>query len=180
VNPPYLLAQGRGAIGAMSPRTRPHLPQLRLQDAAVSAMHDFACEPPLTLTEDHSLEAALDDMFRLGVRALLVVREQTVVGLITAEDARAARLPPPLRTHRRDLRVAEVMTASLDVPAIDWQTLQESRVSDLVEIFDATKLSHLIVLQSETATLSSVRGMIHRDRMQRQLGLCGWSAADLD
>jgi hypothetical protein len=67
------------------------------------------------------------------------------------------------------LRAADVMTPSLDVPAIDWQTLQESRISDLMEIFEGTGVRYLVVLQTETATWSTVRGLIHRQRLERQL-----------
>ena len=61
------------------------------------------------------------------------------------------------------------MTPSLEVPAIDWQTLQESRISDLVEIFEGSGVRYLVVLQTETASWSTVRGLIHRQRLERQL-----------
>jgi len=61
----------------------------------------------------------MDQMFRLGVRAFLVVRERSVIGLITAEDARAAREArrvlwhggrPTGGQHAGELRAAELMT----------------------------------------------------------------------
>ena len=58
-------------------------------------MSDFLDDPPRTITEDAGLEEVVDHMFRLGVRAFLVVRDRSVIGLITAEDADAAR-----RAHR--------------------------------------------------------------------------------
>lgn len=162
MNHAYLLAAERGRIMARAPRLRPHLPQLKPFDSAVRAMSDFRSEPPLTAAEAAAPTQVFDDMFRLGVRALLVVRDLTVVGLVTAED-----LCRPSARQRQ--RVAEIMTAATDVPAIDWQTLQESRISDLIEIFDATGVSHLIVLQSEAVHLSTVRGLIQRERLERQL-----------
>jgi predicted transcriptional regulator len=94
------------------------------------------------------------------VRAFLVVQERSVIGLITAEAAHAAR---------RDQRAADVMTPSLDIPAIDWQTLQDSRISDLIEIFEGTGVRYLVVLQTETASWCTVRGLIDRQRLERQL-----------
>ena len=133
-------------------------------------MSDFRHDPPGTVPEDADLEQIIDHMFRLGVRAFLVVHERTVIGLITAEDASVARRT---RQHAdggaRALRAADVMTPSLDVPAIDYETLQDSRISDLLEIFDGTGVRYLVVLQTETATWSTVRGMIHRQRLERQL-----------
>lgn len=160
MNPPYLLAQGSGPAH-LPLRCHSSLPRLKLADPASRAMIDFLRDPPLTVDEDYSLQEAIDRMFRLGVRAFLVVRELSVIGLMTASEA--ARLTP------KHSRVAEAMTLTDDIPAIGWDTLAESRVRDLVEIFDGTGVNYLVVLQSHSASLSSVRGLIQRRRLQRQL-----------
>jgi predicted transcriptional regulator len=160
VNQPYQLARPPSALAAPSPRSRPLQPQLRPADPALRAMDDFLDDPPRTVAEHASLEEVVDYMFRLGVRAFLVVQERSVIGLITAEAAHAAR---------RDQRAADVMTPSLDIPAIDWQTLQDSRISDLIEIFEGTGVRYLVVLQTETASWCTVRGLIDRQRLERQL-----------
>jgi predicted transcriptional regulator len=172
MNQPYLLARHPQAIPALppSPRSRAYPPQLRHADPALRAMHDFLDDPPRTVGAETCLEDVIDSMFRLGVRALLVVRERSVIGLITAEDAGQAR-----RRRRgapragAELVAADAMTPSLDVPAIDWQTLQDARISDLLEIFEATGLRYLVVLQNESASCCVVRGLIHRQRLERQL-----------
>jgi CBS domain-containing protein len=122
-------------------------------------MTDFICEPPLTIPEDCSVHEALDAMFRSGVRAFLVVRELTVVGLITAEDIRGAA----------DQSVAQRMTPAAQMPAIDWQTMQESRVEDLRDIFEGAGIEHLVVLESDGAKKARVRGVVHRGRLERRL-----------
>jgi CBS domain-containing protein len=133
-------------------------------------MSDFLDDPPRTIAEDAGLEEVMDQMFRLGVRAFLVVRDRSVIGLITAEDAETARRA---RTHfgatAPELRAADVMTPAPEVPAIDWQTLQDSRICDLMEIFEGSGVRYLVVLQTETANWSTVRGLIHRQRLERQL-----------
>jgi CBS domain-containing protein len=160
VNPPFLLAHE--TIPAPMPlRSHSTLPRLKLTDPATRAMTDFQRDPPLTVSEDFSLDEAIDRMFRMGVRALLVVRERSVVGLMTAGEA--VRLMP------RHLRVGQVMTLTDDVPAIGWDTLAEARIIDLLEIFDGTGVNHLVVLETHGAALSSVRGLIQRKRLQRQL-----------
>ena len=170
MNPPFLLALQPGALPAPSPRSRPQQPQLRPADPAVRAMSDFLDDPPRTIAEDAGLEEVVDQMFRLGVRAFLVVRDRSVIGLITAEDADTAR-----RARKRfgatapDLRAIDVMTPAPEVPAIDWQTLQDSRICDLIEIFEGSGVRYLVVLQTETANWSTVRGLIHRQRLERQL-----------
>jgi predicted transcriptional regulator len=159
-SPPYLMAQGSNPA-PLPLRSRASLPRLRLADPADRAMIDFLREPPLTVAEDYSLQAAIDRMFQLGVRAFLVVRDLSVVGLMTSSDA--------ARSTLRHSRVADAMTPTDDVPAIGWDTLADSRVRDLVEIFDGTGVNYLVVLQSHGASLSSVRGLIQRKRLQRQL-----------
>ena len=170
MNPPYLLAQPPSALPPLSPRSRPHQPLLKVSDPAVRAMNDFLEDPPRTVGQDTALEQVVDHMFRLGVRAFLVVDERSVIGLITAEDAGdAQRALTRCGTAARALCAADVMTPSVDVPAIDWHTLQDSRIADLLEIFEATDVRYLVVLQTETATWSTVRGLIHRQRLERQL-----------
>jgi CBS domain-containing protein len=160
VQRPYLLAPSRDALAVASLRHHTHAPALKINDPAVRAMTDFQREPPLTVTEDMALEQVLDEMFRAGVRAMLVVRGSIVTGLITAEHA----------DYSGAALVADVMTPSVDVPAVDWQTIEEAQVRDLVEIFEGSGAQQLVVLQNEGADRSSVRGLIHRARLELQLG----------
>jgi hypothetical protein len=113
-------------------------------------------------------------MYRLGVRTGLVARDRTVLGLISAAHV------DPLRGHeagdytlRATLMARDVMTPVAEAPAIDWDTLQSSSVRDLVEVFEGAGVSYLVVLQRESATLNSVRGLIARDRLARCLRLEG-------
>jgi CBS domain-containing protein len=160
VIPPFLLAQAARPTRAPL-RLRQSSPRLRFSDPACDAMTDFLRDPPLTVSEDTGVDEAIDQMFRLGVRVFLVVRDSSVVGLMTASDA--------TRHSHRQLRVAEVMTPTDEIPAISWETLAEARVADLVEIFDGTGVHHLAVMESHSATLTSVRGLVNRDRLARQL-----------
>jgi CBS domain-containing protein len=157
----YLLAARRQErVAAL--RQRRDLRPLKASDPATRGMTDFVAEPPLTVPEDCTLHEALDQMFRLGVRAFLVVRELTVVGLITAENAQAA-------IDGETERVAQRMTPASDMPAIDWRTVQESKIRDLLEIFDGAQVAHLVVLESDVADRARVRGLFHRSRLERRL-----------
>jgi CBS domain-containing protein len=156
---PYLLAARRPAVQCAVRRSPVEHRVLRVNDPAVRAMTDFLSDPPLTVAEDCTLSAALDEMFRSRVRAFLVARELSVVGLVTAEDMHdtAAQC------------VAECMTPASQMPAIDWQTMLASRVADLLEIFEGARVGHLVVLESESATRARVRGLVHRGRVERRL-----------
>jgi CBS domain-containing protein len=170
VDTAYLPVRRNDTAAAMPVRTPTHLPRLNLHDSAIRAMTDYRSEPPLTITADESVEQALDAMFRAGARACLVVCDRAVIGVLTTEDARGAlQRPLPVRMPQ----AADVMTSTSDVPAIDWQTLQECRVRDLLEIFDGAGVEHLVVLENDTVNASSVCGVIHRSRLERQLRVGG-------
>lgn len=158
----HLLVPGIDLQGPPMARHRTKSQRLRANDPAVRAMTDFFRDPPLTTPEECDLDTAMDDMFRLGVRAFLVVRDLTVVGLITADDIRQAR-----RTNAKC--VAEVMTTAADMPAIDWLTLRQARVCDLMEIFEGANVQHLVVLETESTMRATVRGLVHRNRVERRL-----------
>jgi CBS domain-containing protein len=157
-----LLVPGSDLMVAPSSRHRTKSRRLRSSDPAVRAMTDFLRDPPLTTVEDCDLDTAMDDMFRLGVRAFLVVRDLAVVGLVTAEDIRQSR-------RSGVSRVAEVMTSAADMPAIDWMTLREAKVRDLMEIFEGANVHHLVVLETESTQRATVRGLVHRSRVERRL-----------
>jgi CBS domain-containing protein len=157
-----LLVPGSDLMAAPASRHRTKSRRLRSNDPAVRAMTDFLRDPPLTTVEDCDLDTAMDDMFRLGVRAFLVVRDLAVVGLITAEDIRQSR-------RSGVSRVAEVMTSAADMPAIDWMTLREAKVCDLMEIFEGASVHHLVVLETESTQRATVRGLVHRARVERRL-----------
>jgi predicted transcriptional regulator len=149
-------------MAAPGSRHRSKARRLRSGDPAVRAMTDFLHDPPLTTVEECDLDTAMDDMFRLGVRAFLVVRDLAVVGLVTADEIRQSR-------RNGVARVAEVMISAADMPAIDWLTLREAKVRDLMEIFEGANVQHLVVLESESAQRATVRGLVHRSRVEQRL-----------
>ena len=149
-------------VAPVSPRARGKSRRLRAGDPAVRAMTDFFREPMPIVPEDLALDDALDEMFRLGVRAFLVVRQETVIGLVTADDIRQAR-------RGNAQRVLDVMVGAAEMPAIDWQTLREATVRDLLEIFRGANVDHLVVLETESTRRLTVRGLVHRTRVERRL-----------
>jgi CBS domain-containing protein len=173
VEPAFLPPRHNDTAASLPVRAPAHLPRLSLNDSAVRALTDYRRDPPLTITAEESVEQALDAMFRAGARACLVVCDRAVIGVLGAEDARRS-LQPARRTGSGSvpagaLRAADVMTCTAEVPAMDWQTLQECKVRDLLEIFDGAGVDHLVVLENDALNASSVRGVIHRSRLERQL-----------
>ncbi|MGA3159169.1 MAG: hypothetical protein ABSE43_16540 [Steroidobacteraceae bacterium] len=159
-------------IGISSLRLRALPRYLKLDDPAERAMIDFLEDPPLTVSEDCPAQRALDEMYRLGVRTGLVARDRTVLGLISAAhvDSFAGHEAGDY-SLRATLKARDVMTPVAEAPAIDWDTLRNSSIRDLVEVLEGACVSYLVVLQRESASLNSVRGLIARDRLARSLRL---------
>jgi CBS domain-containing protein len=148
--------------------------RLALSDPAVQVVTDFLWEQPVTVPGELSIDHALREMIRAGVRALLVVRDEVVIGLITSYDIQGER---PLQFlgksgYRRhdEIEVGHIMTAWERVARLDWQSLRRARVSDLTAFFRCTAATHVVVVEHTDHGRSAVRGLISRTRLERQLG----------
>ena len=167
----FCLASPAVTSEAQPPRLKCAMRRVRFNDPAVHVMIDFAVGGPRTINEDCGLDDAQDELFRWGARALLVTRGHQVVGIITAEDIAGERLAYADNFHGRDgVRVDYLMTHANDVPAIEWQTVLNATVRDVLEIFEGTGAKVLMVVETETALRARVRGLIQRSRLERQLG----------
>lgn len=156
--------------------------QLELTDPAVYAITDFKRDYPMTVDAERQVDDALSDMIRLGVRALLVAKEQRLVGLVTSYDIQGERpilfLQSSNYNRHEDIRVIHVMTAWEELMVLDWEELEGARAGDLLKLFDETGLTHLLVIERDRKTsTSTVRALASRARLLRQLGPRGSTRA---
>jgi CBS domain-containing protein len=143
-------------------------------DPAIHAITDFTREHPVTVDEERQIDAALEDMIRLGVRALLVVREQRIVGLITSYDIQGERplqfLQTSNYTRHQDIRVGHIMTPWEKLLAVDWDSIQAARAGDLLHVLEEAEMTHLLVIEAgHKNSLPIVRALVSRARLARQL-----------
>jgi CBS domain-containing protein len=138
-------------------------------------MTDFTREPPATVTEDRSIDDALEGMVFAGVHALLVVRGDLVSGLITSYDIQGDRplilLMAPSYRRPDQIAVREIMTPWDQVPNLDWSLVNAARVFELARAFRRMRATHLVVEQNLEYRGAFVRALISRRRLNRQLGL---------
>jgi CBS domain containing-hemolysin-like protein len=138
-------------------------------------MTDFTREPPATVTEDRSIDDALEDMVFAGVHALLVVRGDLVSGLITSYDIQGDRplilLMAPSYRRPDQIAVREIMTPWDQVPKLDWSLVNAAQVFELARAFRRMRATHLVVVQNLEYRGAFVRALISRRRLNRQLGL---------
>jgi CBS domain-containing protein len=145
-----------------------------LTDPAAHVVTDFVWEQPVTVCEELSIDEALREMIRAGVRALLVVRDEVVTGLITSYDIQGER-PLQFLTesgYRRhdEVEVGHIMTPWQRVPTLDWPALGHARISDLAAFFRSTGATHVVMVENTDQGSTAVRGLISRTRLERQLG----------
>src|SRR6202453_491368 len=150
-----------GLLGSMSllPMRRfgdPALPRrsvldgqpLELSDPAIYAITDFKREYPMTVDADRQIDDALSDMIRLSVRALLVAKEQRLVGLITSYDIQGERpmqfLQSSNYSRHQDIRVVHVMTPWDELMALHWDHVETARAGDLLTLFEPNNPTHLL------------------------------------
>jgi CBS domain-containing protein len=143
-------------------------------DPAIHAITDFTREHPITVDEERQIDAALDDMIRFGVRAMLVVREQRIVGLITSYDIQGERPLQFLQTsnysRHQDIRVGHIMTPWHRLLAVDWETVQAARAGDLLHVLEEAAITHLLVIDPGKKNAAPiVRALVSRARLARQM-----------
>jgi CBS domain-containing protein len=142
-------------------------------DPAIHAITDFTREHPATVDEERQIDDALEDMIRIGVRALLVVREQRVVGLITSYDIQGEKplqfLQSSTYSHHRDIRVGHIMTPWDNLLAVDWDHLKTAHAGDLLDTLENARVTHLLVVESKKNQAPIVRALVSRARLFRQL-----------
>jgi len=161
-------------IGVL-PRRSPSDEQfIEPDDPAILAVTDFRREHPATVDDDRQIDDALADMVRLGVRALLVVRDQRVVGLITSYDIQGERplqfLQSSTYTQHRDIRVEHIMTPWDGLLTVEWEHLQNARARDLLDVLEEAGVTHLLVVDSaEKNQAPIVRALVSKARLVRQL-----------
>ena len=102
---------------------------LELSDPAIYALTDFKRDYPMTVDAERQIDDALSDMIRLSVRALLVAKEQRLVGLITSYDIQGERpmqfLQSSNYSRHEDIRVVHVMTPWDELLALDWDQVED-------------------------------------------------------
>jgi hypothetical protein len=148
--------------------------QLAFSDPAAHVITDFTREHPITVTEDRPIDDALRDMMTAGIRALLVVRGDIVTGLITSYDIQGERplqfLQDSSYTRHDEIEVGHIMTPWDLVPKVNWSWLEVAHVRDVASLLSGTGVTHMLVLENTGDDGAFVRGLISRNRLNRQLG----------
>ncbi|MGH3026568.1 MAG: CBS domain-containing protein [Gaiellaceae bacterium] len=136
-------------------------------------MTDFTWDMPVTVSVDRFMDDALSDMIIAGVRALIVMRGEVVVGLITSYDIQGER---PLQflnaagfSRHSEVEVGHIMTPWDKVQTIDVPWVSSASVADVVERFRRKGDSHFVVVEYANQGGAFVRGRFSRTEIERKL-----------
>ncbi len=177
MSPPSLMSTSAHGSGQLPRRLVQDGQFLQPADPAIYAITDFTREYPITVEEDRQIDSALDDMIRFAVRALLVLREGRIVGLVTSYDIQGERplqfLQSSNYTRHQDVRVGHVMTPWAELSAVDWREIEILTVGELLKMLQGAGLSHVILLEEGRGGAPIVRGMVSRARLERQIRRLG-------
>ena len=147
-------------------------------DPAIYAITDFKRDYPMTVEPERQIDDALTDMIRLGVRALVVAKEQRLVGLVTSYDIQGERpmqfLQSSNYSRHQDIRIMHIMTPWDELLALDWESVESARAGELWALFQRTNLTHMLIVEVDRKTSHSVvRALASRARLLRQLAGAG-------
>ena len=164
------------ALARQTPR-RPapvHRSRVAPADPATRVMTDFCAQAPVWVTAERPIDEALRDMMVAGVRALLVIRGESVIGLITSYAIQGARPMQFLHeagfTRHDEIQVGHVMTPWDRVPTLEWEMVRAASVQDIAEQFRSRRATtHIVVLERSESGAASVRGLFSRTQLERQL-----------
>lgn len=106
-------------------------------------------------------------------RALLVMRGEVVVGMITSYDTQGER---PLQflngsglTRHSEIEVGHIMTSWDEVSTVDLPWVSSATVAEVAERFRRKGDSHFVVVEYADQGGAFVRGMISRAELERRL-----------
>ena len=169
--PTFRLEPGTGLAQAGPSNNAP----VDLASPALRVMTDLTEMRAATTHPSTTLRQAEQIMIYQGVRMLFVVSDMPAVeGLITSTDLhgdKQMRLVHERGVRYDDLCVADVMTETALLDAIDFGRMQSASVGDAIATLKRYGRNHLLVVEPATQqTPRRLRGVISRSQIERQLG----------
>ena len=161
--PVYLLSSGKPDM-------------LELDDPAIKAMTDLKQVKAITVSQDSSIEFAMELMDHAGIRMLVVIDHSGMLaGLITARDIMGEK---PLsimsrdRVKRGEILVSQIMTPRDQLNPFNFHDVEHSSVRDVIVQLRNAGRQHAIVLEAEdNGKQYFVRGIFSITQIGRQFGM---------
>jgi len=143
-------------------------------DPALSVMTDFRERASVTVAETATIDDAIEHMKHNGVRCAFAIDEarRVVVGLITAYDIMGEK---PMRhmqdtgSPRHRVQVREIMQGVTEWRVADIKDIEQATVAAVSHLFDATRLTHIPVMETGDRGEQRLRGLLSGAKVRRLL-----------
>ncbi len=143
-------------------------------DPALTVMTDFRERTSISVSQDATIDEALEHMRHTGVRCAFATdaARGVVVGLITAYDIgseKPMRLMQSAATPRRELLVREIMQPIREWQVVDIGEVEKATVGQTLRMFDDSRLTHVPVMETGPGGEPRLRGLLSAARVRRLL-----------
>ena len=149
-------------------------PRVSLDDPAPAVMTDLKQVTAVTIDPEASIEHAMRVMVRRNVRLLFVVNvDNEIVGLITATDLLGEKPAQHIQEHggrRSDIQVRDIMTPHERLEVIAFEDVRAAKVRNVLATLQHARRQHALVVDSDAAGNTIVRGLFSASQLARQLG----------
>ena len=143
-------------------------------ESALAVMTDFREHASVTVSEAAGIDYALEHMKHTGVRSAFVTDDQSglVIGLITAYDISSEK--PMQRMRVESIPRSEVLARDIMQPIAGWKVVhiehvETATVAAVSDMFAASGLTHVPVVETSPAGTHRLRGMLSAARVKRVL-----------
>jgi CBS domain-containing protein len=128
----------------------------------------------VTVSETSTIDAALEHMKHNGVRCAFAIDEarRVVVGLITAYDIMSEKPMRHMQTMaspRREVQVRDIMHNVAEWLVVDIRDIEQATVASVSRLFDATRLTHIPVMETGEHGEQRLRGLLSGAKVTRLL-----------
>ena len=144
-----------------------------LESSALDVMTDLRHNNAVVIEPYVSMEFANSYMIQCRVRSLLVLHEQSLIGIITATDIlgdKPLRFIQERHVKHNEILVSDIMTPLDRLEAISITEVQNARVGQVVASLRDTGRQHILATESNGDGKSSVCGIFSFTQIERQLG----------
>jgi CBS-domain-containing membrane protein len=169
--PTFRVSDGTCIVQAQIPQKDP----VTLDSPALAVVTDLTEVRAATAHPLVTLVDAEQTMMQQGVRLLFVVSEMPCVdGIVTLHDMHSdkpVRVTQERRVRREQLQVKDVMTPLSELDAVEYKSLADASVGNIVATLLKFGHPYLVVIEASTVeSAARVRGLVSQSQVERQLG----------
>ena len=144
------------------------------KDPAISVMTDFRWHSSITVSENSTIDAAIDHMKHTGVRSAFVIdgKMSAVVGMVTAYDISGEKPVQHMRltsTPCTEILVKDIMQKIADWHVLDLADLNKATVADVLQVFREADVTHIPVMETSANNEQQLRGLLSYAKVKRLL-----------